>query len=90
MLNWLKGLKGWTGKSRAVNPTPIDQDRERVIPTFQKLVARSNVFEGYKAQYEFLEANNVTPSEFENEVALLAQTATVDGFLILQPAGSLI
>jgi hypothetical protein len=54
------------------NSAAIDQDREKVIPSFQKLVARSNVFEGYKAQYELLEAHNVTPSEFEREVALLA------------------
>ena len=61
-----------------------------MIPSFQKLVARSNVFEGYKAQYELLEANNVTPSKFESEMALLAQTAAVDGFLILQPTESVI
>ncbi len=66
----------------------IDHDKERVIPSFQKLVARSNVLEGYKAQYELLEANNVTPSEFENKVALLAPEAAVDGYLILQPADS--
>lgn len=76
--------------NRADILTEIDQDRERVIPSFQKLVARSNVFEGYKAQYELLEVNNVTPSEFESGVALLAQTAAVDGFLILQPAESAI
>lgn len=77
-------------KNRTVKLAEVDQDRERVIPSFQKLVARSNVFEGYKAQYGLLEANNVTPSEFEREVALLAQTASVDGFLILQPAESVI
>jgi hypothetical protein len=32
----------------------IDRDREWVIPSFQKLVARNNVFEGYKAQYGLL------------------------------------
>ncbi|MCA9975166.1 MAG: hypothetical protein KC413_05425 [Anaerolineales bacterium] len=77
-------------EQRAVKLTEIEQDRERVIPSFQKLVARSNVFEGYKAQYELLEANNVTPSKFESEMALLAQTAAVDGFLILQPTESVI
>ena len=79
-------------RNRAVKLTELDldQDREMVIPSFQKLVARSNVFEGYKAQYELLEKNNMTPSKFESEVALLAQNATVDGFLILQPAESII
>ena len=77
-------------ENKAVKLAEIDQDRERVIPSFQKLVARSNVFEGYKAQYELLETNNVTPSEFESKVALLALKAAVDGFLILQPAESVI
>ena len=36
------------------------------------------MFEGYKAQYELLETNNVIPSEFESQVAVLAQTAAVD------------
>jgi len=77
-------------KNSSVELTEIEQDRERVIPSFQKLVARSNVFEGYKAQYELLEANNVTPSEFESKMALLALKAAVDGYLILQPAESVI
>lgn len=75
-------------KNGAAKRTDIDHDREWVIPSFQKLVARSNVFEGYKAQYELLEANNVTPSQFEREVELLAETDAVDGFLILKPADS--
>jgi len=77
-------------KTKADKLLAIDKDRERVIPSFQKLVARSIVFEGYKAQYELLKANNVTPSEFESKVALLAPEAAVDGYLILQPAESVI
>jgi len=37
-------------KTKADKLLAIDKDRERVIPSFQKLVARSIVFEGYKAQ----------------------------------------
>lgn len=77
-------------ENKAIKLTELDQDRDRVIPSFQKLVARSNVFEGYKAQYELLETNNVTPSEFESKMALLAPKAAVNGFLILQPAESVI
>ncbi len=77
-------------KTPSVKPPTIDQDREKVIPSFQKLVARSNVFEGYKAQYELLEAHDVTPSEFESKVALLAPEAVVNGYLILRPAESVI
>ena len=90
-----KGLSSAVGKkfnwkSSSVKLTEIDQDKERVIPSFQKLVARSNVFEGYKSQYELLEAQNVTPSEFESKVALIAPEAAIDGYLILQPAESVI
>jgi len=77
-------------KISSVKLTEADQDRERVIPSFQKLVARNNVFEGYRAQYGLLEEHNVTPSEFESKVDLLAQRAAVDGYLILQPAESVI
>ncbi|MBE7550827.1 MAG: hypothetical protein HS126_07090 [Anaerolineales bacterium] len=62
----------------------ISHEKERIIPSLQKLVARNNVMEGYTAQYELLEAHNVTPSEFENKVAQLAPEATVDGYIILQ------
>jgi hypothetical protein len=82
--------KSFSKKTISVKLPTIDQDKERVVPSFQKLVARSKVFEGYKAQYELLEANNVTPSEFESKVALLAPEAAVDGYLILQPAESVI
>ena len=82
--------KMWDRRNRDVKFSDIEQHREGLIPSFQKLVARSNVFEGYKAQYELLEANNVTPSEFDSQVALLAQTEAVDGFLILQPAKDII
>lgn len=77
-------------KKKAAKSIEIGLERGKVIPSFQKLVARSNVFEGYKAQYELLEANNITPSEFEREVALLTQTAAVDGFFILKPEESVI
>ncbi len=82
--------KMFTRRTGSVKVTEIDQDKERVIPSFQKLVARNNVFEGYKAQYGLLEAQNVTPSEFESKVALLAPEAAVDGYLILEPAESVI
>jgi hypothetical protein len=65
----------------------IDQEKATIIPSFQKLVARNNVLEGYVTQYELLEVHNVTPAEFESKVALLAPTA-VDGYIILQPAES--
>lgn len=82
--------KMFSRKTRADKLPRIDKDREWVIPSLQKLVARSKVFEGYKAQYELLETHNVTPSEFERKAALLASEAAVDGYLILKPAESVI
>jgi hypothetical protein len=78
-------VASYTGK---VKTKEIDREKETVIPSFQKLVARNNVLEGYVTQYELLEAHNVTPAEFESKVALLAPTATVDGYIILMPTES--
>jgi hypothetical protein len=66
----------------------IDKETEIVIPSFQKLVARNNVLDGYVTQYELLEKHNITPNEFESRVALLAPTAAVDGYIIFQPMES--
>lgn len=80
-------VTSYTGNAKG---NEISREKEKVIPSFQKLVARGNVLEGYKAQYELLEAHNVTPSEFESKVASLAPEAAVEGYLILQPAESVI
>ncbi len=73
--------------AKPISSPKVDEmarEKERIIPSFQKLVARNNVLEGYKAQYELLKVHNVIPSDFENKVAMLALEAT-DGYLILQP-----
>jgi hypothetical protein len=76
--------KMFTKRISSAKVDEMGRERERIIPSFQKLVARNNVLEGYKAQYELLEAHNMIPSDFENKVAMLASEAT-DGYLILQP-----
>lgn len=76
--------KMFTKRISSAKVDEMARERESIIPSFQKLVARNNVLEGYKAQYELLEAHNVIPSDFENKVAMLASEAT-DGYLILQP-----
>jgi hypothetical protein len=63
----------------------IDEEKETIIPAFQKLVARNSVLDGFVAQYELLEKNNVTPTEFERMVSLLKPSAVLDGYIILQP-----
>jgi hypothetical protein len=64
----------------------MDREKRRVIPSLQKIVARSNVLDGYVAQYELLEQNDVTPSQFQEQLAQVETEVTVDGYLILQPA----
>jgi hypothetical protein len=73
-------------QSKATPAIDLTVDKDTVIPSIQKLVARNNVMEGYGAQYELLETHNTTPAEFESKVALLANEAAVDGYLILEPA----
>ncbi len=74
-----------TKQTPFLNVDSIERQRTRVIPSLQKLVARNNVLEGYKTQYQLLETHNITPSDFESQVAALAESA-VDGFLILRPS----
>jgi hypothetical protein len=71
-----------------VKTATIDKEKETVIPSFQKLVARNNVLDGFVTQYKLLEKHNVTPTEFESRIALLAPTAAVDGYIIFQPMES--
>jgi hypothetical protein len=78
--------KSWINAS-PINFTPneMNNERERVIPSARRLVARNNVLEGYTAQYELLAAHNLTPSLFEDKMAALAHDSAVDGYVILQP-----
>jgi hypothetical protein len=62
------------------------RQKEKIIPSLQKLVARNKVLSGFIAQYELLEKHNITPTEFEQKIASLPETAKVNGYIILQPA----
>ncbi|HMQ52151.1 MAG TPA: hypothetical protein PKD98_08665, partial [Anaerolineae bacterium] len=76
--------KMFSKRLSAVTVDEMGREKERVIPSFQRLVARHNVLEGYQTQYELLDAHNMRPSEFEKETTMLIAEA-VDGYLILQP-----
>jgi len=67
-------------------PEGIEGEKQRVIPALQKLTARDKVLQGYVAQYELLEENDVTPSQFEEKIAQVEPESVVDGYLILQPS----
>lgn len=66
----------------------LEKEQKMLIPALRKLIARSAVFEGYVAQYEFLEEQQIKPSEFEGKLADLPQSESVEGYLILEPANT--
>jgi hypothetical protein len=64
----------------------LQAQKEKVIPSLQKLVSRSKVLNGFVAQYELLEQHNLTPSEFDRKLTSIQSSAEVNGYIILQPA----
>lgn len=82
---WIPMMHSGSGLNKNVG-VGLDKEQSMVIPSLRKLVARSNVFEGYAAQYDLLAANNLTPTEFENKIAALPEASAIDGYFILEPA----
>ncbi len=64
----------------------LEKEQTMVIPSLKKLIARSNVFEGYVDQYHLLAAQNATPTEFEQKIRAVSESSTLDGYIILEPA----
>lgn len=64
----------------------LERQHLQILPAFQKLVARNNVLSGYLEQYRLLESSNMTPTALEAQVQTLAESHSVDGYLILEPA----
>ncbi|WP_137455200.1 hypothetical protein [Halomicronema hongdechloris] len=62
----------------------IDRQQAKVLPSFQKLVARNNVLEGYVEQHKLLEASNTTPTDFESQMQAIAESESIDEYLILE------
>lgn len=67
----------------------IQNEKSLVIPTLQKLVSRNQVFEGYISQLKMLKEYEITPSEFENEIAQIPKESAVEGYFILQPKSAI-
>ncbi|MEB3281901.1 MAG: hypothetical protein VKK42_23565 [Lyngbya sp.] len=82
-----KGLlrKGKSGLNQNVG-VGLEKEKTLVIPALRKLMARSEVFEGYVSQYELLKHYQMKPSEFEKGVAALPESSAVGGYFILEPA----
>jgi hypothetical protein len=64
----------------------LEWQLKKVVPSFQKLIARNNVLDGYIGQYQYLEEHNILPSTFENEIAKISSEFHVDGYIILEPS----
>lgn len=63
----------------------LDQEKQVVIPTLRKLLARSAVFEGYVAQYKLLEDQQLTPSALEAKLLSLPESSVIKGYIVLEP-----
>jgi hypothetical protein len=61
-----------------------------IVPAIQKLVAKNSVFETYIAQYALMEQHQLTAIEFEHLLTTVAPEDQIDGFIILEPAVSLL
>lgn len=62
-----------------------ERTQQMLIPALRKLIARGAVLEGYVAQYELLEEQQMKPSEFELKLANLPESSLINGYLILEP-----
>ncbi len=80
---WFSG--GGSGLNQNVG-IGLEKEKQVLIPALRKLIARSSVFEGFVAEYELLEEQQMKPSEFEHEVASLAESSSVNGYVILEPS----
>lgn len=75
-----RGLGVWTwvkakGKS----------GEELAIPTLHQLTSRNNTLQGYIAQYQWFEEQNITPSQFDAFIEAIPKEDLVDGYAILEP-----
>lgn len=81
---WYKKTFTMDGKglNRAIG-IGIEKEKEIIIPTLHKLIARDNVLQGYLAQYQLFETHQMKPSSFE--LKRLALPETSNGYVILAP-----
>jgi hypothetical protein len=65
--------------------TRLENQRNKVIPSIQKLVARNKVLTGFCEQYKLLETSNITPSDFDAKIKELSDKHSTNGYVILEP-----
>lgn len=81
---WIPMMHGGSGLNKNVG-VGLEKEQTMIMPSLRKLIARSNVFEGYVAQYDLLVTQNLTPSAFERQIAAIPESSTTDGYLLLEP-----
>ena len=80
--NWFKNT--YTGLNKDIG-IGIKQEKQTLIPAMRKIIARGSVFASYTSQYELLEAQQIKPSDFEQQLASLPESSLVEGYVILEP-----
>ncbi len=88
-INELWYSKGWfvpsgLGSARGQG-IGLEKEQQILIPALKRLIHRCSVFDGYVSQYEFLNKQEMKPSEFQHRLASLPESSLVDGYLILEP-----
>ena len=91
---WLDDLRSRTSSWYAKEPkkgrlthqerAKLKQDKEIVIPTMQKLMAKEVIMRGYLAQYQFIQDHNIMITPLQREIEKVAKGDIV----ILEPVGS--
>jgi hypothetical protein len=78
-------MHGGSGLNKNIG-VGLEKEQTMVMPAMRKLMARSNVFEGYVAQYDLLVSQKLTPARFEQTMLALPESSAVEGYYILEPA----
>jgi hypothetical protein len=81
--------KGWfTDSGSGLNRDTgvgLEQEKKIIIPTLRKLMSRSQVLQGFEAQYQTLEIAQLRPSQWEEWRLNVPQSRSIHGYLILEP-----
>jgi hypothetical protein len=80
----ISSFKRTIGGKKQQQKHTIDREKELMIPSIQKLVARHKVLKGYTAQYELLKMKEVAPSQLEEQIKRIDSDLVVDGYVILE------
>lgn len=76
----------WASESMSLKCKSVQEEREKTIPTLQRFTTRNNVLEGYLAQYQLMESNELTPSQLHKKLTQLGDTEESSEYLILSPS----